>query len=351
MNFKKIVCSALAAVTLIVPVLSGCKHVEKDDLFKVESSSQKSQASAVQDSQGSYDGTQITPALWKAENADGDYIYLFGSIHAADSAVNHLPDYFEEAYRDSDALSFEIDMSNLLTDTSAAMQMMQDMMYMDGTTIKDHISADTYQKLVELLENANSYSPLYDYYKPLVWESLMENLIVTRAGLDSAKGVDVTLTDRAKQDGKGIMEVESLDFQLSMFNDFSDKLIDMMLSAYTEDGAIDTQVQGLKELYEKWKMGTMTEEDTAEDFDESELTEEEKALMEEYNASMLVNRNEDMAQKAVEYMQSDETVMLVVGAAHYPGDDGIVSLLEKQGITVTRITSPEQITSQNKLAA
>ncbi len=349
MNFKKILCTALAAVTMIVPILSGCKHVEKDELFKVESSAEKSQVS-VQTSGNSHDSEEITPALWKAENPDGSYLYLFGSIHAADDAVNHLPDYFEKAYAECDALSFEIDMSNLMDDMETAVQMMGDMMYTDGTTIKDHLSEDTYEKLVKLLRDNNVYNSLYDYYKPLVWESLIENIVISQAGLNSEKGVDMVLTNRAKQDGKQIMEVESMDFQMNLFNGFSDELIEMMLAAYVEDASIEEQAEELKELYARWKSGTMTAED-AEEFDESQLTEEEKKLLEEYNSGLLINRNENMAEKAAEYSKSGQTVMLVVGAAHYLGDDGIVSLLEKQGMTVTRITSPDQITAQSKLAA
>lgn len=348
MKLKQWLCCSLAALTLTVPLLTACKHIEKTDSLQPESAVSNVQSSA-ESSDDTYTGDQITPAMWKAQDEQGNYIYLFGSIHAADNAVYHLPDYFEKAYTDADALSFEVDMSNI-TDMASTIQTMSDLMYTDGTTIKDHLSADTYEKLVNLLKENNSYNSLYDYYKPLMWESLLENLVISKAGLDATKGVDLTLTTRAKNDGKEIMEVESMDFQTELFNNFSDELVEMLLSAYLEDNALELQTASLKELYEKWKSGQMTAEDT-EDIDESTLTDEEKALMEEYNTGLLVNRNENMAKKVIDYMKSGQTVMLVVGAAHYLGDDGIIHLLEEQEITVTRITSADQLTVNDQALA
>lgn len=348
MKFKKILCGALAVTTLIVPALSGCKHVDKKDIFKVESSSPTSAVSQPETSQISEtlpDG-DITPLMWKAEDENGNYAYLFGSIHAGDNAVDNLPDYFEKAYADSDTLAFEIDMSDMYSDLTASSSMLTDIIYADGTTIKDHLSENTYNKLVAILQENGMYNALYDYYKPLMWESLIENLAIVKAGLNSAKGVDITLTNRAKADGKNIEEVESIDFQMSMFNGLSDSVVEMVLSSYAEDGIVEKQAKQLKDLYEKWKSGTITENHLQdEDFDESKLTDEEKAAFEEYNKALLTDRNKGMTEKLTDYIESGKTVMLVVGTAHFLGDDGIIELLKNQGFTVTQIISADQFTT------
>ena len=342
MNLKKTLCGILAAATLILPVLSGCKHVEKKDLFKVESST-VSQTEISQTSSASSENA-ITPLMWKAEDENGNYAYLFGSIHAGDNAVDNMPDYFEKAYADSDTLAFEIDMSDIYSEITASSSMLTDVIYSDGTTIKDHISENTYNKLVEILKGNGIYNSLYDYYKPVMWESLIENLAVVKAGLNANKGVDMVLTTRAKANGKNIEEVESMDFQMSMFNGLSDNVVEMLLSSYAEDGIIEKQAHQLKDLYEKWKSGTITEKDVnGEDFDKSQLTEEEKAAFEEYNNALLTDRNKGMTEKLTGYMKSGKTVMLVVGTAHFLGDDGIIQLLKNQGFTVTQITSADQL--------
>ena len=133
-------------------------------------------------------------------------------------------------------------------------------------------------------------------------------------------------------------------FKMSMFNDLSDGIIELIMSEYAKDGAVEEQAKQLKELYEKWKAGTIEAADVAEEeIDEVELTEEEKALLEEYNQALLTDRNKGMTEKLADYIKSGKTVMLIVGTAHFLGDDGIVSLLEKQGFTVTKITSADQL--------
>ena len=358
MKIKKIICSAMAAL-LVIPALSGCKHIEKNDMFKVESQTSKTVSavskptdeSSTQTSTISTDKNLITPLMWKAEDSDGNYAYLFGSIHAADDMVNHLPDYFEKAYSDSEMLAFEVDMSDIFASISTDTKFLTDIIYSDGTTIKDHISTETYSSLVDILKSEGMYNAMYDYYKPLMWESLLENIIISKAGLNASNGVDITLTTRAKKDGKEINEVESMEFQMSMFNDFSDELVELMLAQYAETNAIEEQTKEIKNLYEKWKTGTMSSEDVSDeaDIDMDSLTEEQKALLDEYNKSMLTDRNAGMTEKLIEYMKGDKTAMLVVGSAHFLGDDGIISLLQKQGITVTKITTPDQITVTEKL--
>ena len=148
MKFKKLLCGILAVTTLIVPALSGCKHVDKKEMFKVESSSPSSVVSRTEESQDSQppSSNSITPLMWKAEDKNGNYAYLFGSIHAGDSAVDNMPDYFEKAYADSDTLAFEIDMSDIYSEITASSSMLTDVIYSDGTTIKDHISENTYNR-------------------------------------------------------------------------------------------------------------------------------------------------------------------------------------------------------------
>lgn len=74
---------------------------------------------------------------------------------------------------------------------------------------------------------------------------------------------------------------------------------------------------------------------------------DEKALLEltnsmagdaEYNKAMLIDRNIGMADKIDGYLKSDKKAeyFIVVGAAHYLGEHGVIKLLEDKGYTVVR---------------
>ena len=50
-------------------------------------------------------------------------------------------------------------------------------------------------------------------------------------------------------------------------------------------------------------------------------------------------RNVGMADKIAGYLQTKGTYFVLVGAAHYVGDNSIIELLERQGIRGQRIYS------------
>ena len=359
MKIRKIICCLLAATTLSLVAFTGCNNQEVEQSSQSDNSTSKvevsqpsenlssteslqsEESSEPQTSENSASNEKITPAVWKVTDENGNYIYMMGSIHAADDAVNNMPDYFENAFKECTALAVEADITAVTDDLSQAMDLTKKMMYTDGTTIKDHISDETYQKVVKLLTDNNSYMELYDYYMPWVWTSLIDNIVLQKSGLDANKGVDTVLINRAKKENKKVLEVESVDFQLDLFKGFSDEMQEIMLQSYTEDGAIEAQVEALNELYDKWKKGTIKAEDVIDDVDESSMTDEEKALNDEYNKKMLDDRNIGMADKAEEYMQGSETVMFVVGAAHFQGEKGILKLMEDKGCTVTQLTAAD----------
>ena len=72
-----------------------------------------------------------------------------------------------------------------------------------------------------------------------------------------------------------------------------------------------------------------------QEMDVSEYTAEEIAMMTEYNNELLTARNTKMAMAAQQFLDGGKRVFFVVGAAHMIGDDGIVSLLEYNGYSIT----------------
>ena len=72
--------------------------------------------------------------------------------------------------------------------------------------------------------------------------------------------------------------------------------------------------------------------------DVSELTPEELELYNEYNQAMMIDRNAIMVEKAIEYLESGETVFYAVGCAHLAGETGLLHCLEQAGYTITQVS-------------
>ena len=67
-------------------------------------------------------------------------------------------------------------------------------------------------------------------------------------------------------------------------------------------------------------------------------TDEETALLTEYNTKMSVNRDKKMTEFVVEKLKGDKDIFVCVGAAHIVGENAVVDQLKDLGYTVTQIT-------------
>jgi uncharacterized protein YbaP (TraB family) len=67
-----------------------------------------------------------------------------------------------------------------------------------------------------------------------------------------------------------------------------------------------------------------------------ELSRKEDAGMDKYMDLLLYDRNRKWA-KALPGLFSSQSLLVAVGAAHLPGENGVINLLRKQGYTVTPV--------------
>ncbi len=291
--------------------------------------------------------SDIDPLFWVAEGENGGKVYFLGSIHCADRDTYRLPDLLMDAYLESDALAVECDILAYEKDFMAQMQMSQQMMYTDGSSIEDHIDPELYDAMVEFYEENPSqqlsqlgYTPdMLKMFKPAMWMSVLEMIVYEHADIDSKLGIDYHFLNLATAQHKEIIEIESIEFQNDMLFGFSDELFEWQLWSYVSTSA-DEQGEALREMFEGWCEGNPdylvnTEPDytgySAEDI------EYYQDLLEEYYTAMLIDRNVGMADAAEEMLEDGDNVFYVVGAAHMVGNDGIIALLKDRGWTVTQL--------------
>lgn len=362
MKIKKLASAVLSAILGTIIIFSGCSNggsvndnssktessaptsvaeskTESSKTSKAESSTvskTETQSSKEEASKNTEPDADYTPAMWKVTK-DNKEMYLFGSIHATQDGAENLPDYVQKAFDECDYLAMELDTDSMINDLGQALQLTQKLMYTDGTTIKDHISEETYNAAVKYLTEKGLYISYYDNFKPMMWISLLENAMYNDAGIDITKSMESIMTSKAKKANKKILEVENIDIQLGVFDNISDELADVMILSYTQADPSE-QAKANNKLYEQWKHG-----EAIEDTDEDEIPDECKEDYEKYSKAMLTDRNKGMADRAEEYMNDGKKVFFMVGAAHMYGDDGIVQLLTDRGYTVERVSKTENL--------
>lgn len=263
--------------------------------------------------------------MWEVES-NGNTVYLVGSMHIADDSFYPLRPEFEEAFAEADYLGVEIDISKA-ADEEQQKLIMDLGMYQDGTTLKDHVSSETYAKLGGILKQSGMQPNALDAFKPWVAETTIGSLKAVKAGYEASAGIDLYFIQKAIERKVPILELESYESQLGMFDGFSKELQEKNLNIALDN--FDVLDESVNQMAEMWKTGN-----------DEQLLELTNSMSgdEEYNKAMLIDRNIGMADKIDGYLKNgkNEEYFIVVGSAHYLGEHGIVKLLKDKGYTVVR---------------
>lgn len=283
----------------------------------------------------------IHPLMYEiTKEGSNNKIYLFGSIHLADTNKLNFPEYIINAYNNSDYIACEFDIVEYQNNQEEALKMIQEMIYTDETTIKDHLEKNTYDKLVNFLKDRGMYSEIYDVYKPMFFQSLITTIMSNDTKLKANDGIDLYFLNKAKKDQKKILEIESSDYQTKLLSNLPDKLYDLMISDLIDN--YDEEVNSLKELYNAWKTGNIEKiiEESNEELDiKSNYTQEEINIIKDYNKKLIDDRNITMTKKLEEYFNNNYHTFYMVGAAHLVSDKGIAHLLKEKGYIVKQIST------------
>ena len=129
----------------------------------------------------------------------------------------------------------------------------------------------------------------------------------------------------AKAHGKGIKGLETMAFQMSIFDSIPYSLQAKQLFSYIDN-------------YEKESDNTEFEELTkaylSQELDKLEaITKKEDAGMASFTEILLYRRNEQWTKKLAE-MMTNQSLVVAVGAGHLPGERGVINLLRKAGYKV-----------------
>ena len=282
-----------------------------------------------------------SPLFWQVENAEGQTLYLLGSIHAADESLYPLPEAIMEAFSQSDALAVEFDMDAFYQDADAQTAMALAMLCPDGGTIQDYVSPEAYDSAVDILTKQGLYSPVFDQFGVTYWSSLLDSATAAMAGMEDSYGVDTYFLSLAKERGMKVLEAESYEFQLDLLLNMPEELQCYIFESTAT--APEAAVLSNKLLYQAYRSGDealLTQLVYGDNSAALEQLENGAVLMEQYEQyqqAMYYDRNDGMAHRAEEWLNSGDTVFMVVGAGHMIGETGVAAQLQQRGYQVTKL--------------
>lgn len=283
----------------------------------------------------------VQPMLFHVTGENGQEAYLFGTIHVGDQRIDTAMEKLAPFLDGCDALAVEFDILAFEEDLSAQMQSMTQFILSDGSTVDQHMPAETFEKASALLGEAKLMPGMMKRYNLAMWTQLVEQAaLITRTNYDMKIGMDRSLIQHCYDRKIEVRDVESPELQYGLIAGFSDELC-LLLIENTLDN-LDEYSASVDELYAAWLSGSL--EDVvavlnSEESDEEEgLTDAERALLEDYQNQMLTQRNLGMRDKAVQWLKAGDKVFFAVGAAHLVDEGGLVALLRAAGYTVEQVT-------------
>lgn len=260
--------------------------------------------------------------MWKAQK-DGAVVYLLGSVHALKEDAYPLPAAIEAAFDRSDVVVFEVDLDAM---TSAAVKMLAAGSLEDGQTLEQIAGPAIWSEFSRKMNAAGMPSGMFQFMKPWMAALTVMGFELENAGYSPASGVDIHFSNGAKAAGKERKALETPEFQIGLFADLTPDESLSFLDYTLAD--LKTMIPLMDEIYAKWLVGDAQ-------YVQSMLGEEFGDFPELYE-KLISGRNRNWMPVIEGLLAGQRDAMVVVGAMHLVGEDGIIEMLRQKGYTVTQ---------------
>lgn len=276
------------------------------------------------------------PLLWKVSDADND-VYLLGSFHLLKPSDYPLSADIDAALADAEHVMFELSPEEMAA-PDLALKMAQAAIRTDGTRLSAALPPEVATALAEWMDAnrdalaAQGVQPqMLEVFEPWFVSLMVSVTGMTERGLDPELGLDRHIADAATAAGKTTGGLELGQEQIAFFDAMDPaEQVQMLADALSgdQDGA---QVD---QLHDAWRRG---DADALWNGMAVDMRRQYPALYQRIN----VDRNDAWVPKLEARLKqhaSDDT-LVVVGALHLLGEDGVVEKLRARGYRVERICS------------
>ncbi len=264
----------------------------------------------------------VDPALWVVKDEDTT-VYLFGSIHILKPGLGWFDEVVKAAFDASDQLVLE-----LVEPPAGEAQALFGKLAMDqqGKTLRSKMNdADraVYETAVGKLGLPVAALDPFDPWAAAVTLSLLG---MQKSGFDPNSGVEKQLTAAANAAKKPIAGLETMAFQLGVF----DTLPESEQVAFLVETAkmIDDAGTSMDKMVNMWA--------SAETESLGQLMNEGLTSRTLYDA-LLTKRNANWAKWISARMAKPGVTFMAVGAGHLAGPTSVQNLLPAYGLSATRV--------------
>lgn len=278
--------------------------------------------------QGQVVGDGYNNSLIYKIRSDTNTVYILGSIHVLAEEYYPLTRSFSYAYYNSQKVIFEIDPDILFSPDSFSKYEKQ-YTFQNGKTLKTVLSPKTYTLLKQKLAAMGADIQEVKKYKPWVLYLTLSGRFDSSRDFRPELGIENHFYRMAKDAGKPTGGLETIQDQLNVFDTLPFNIQDALLQ---ESLAITDSKEGEKaflHMVKAWHQGRLDGlEQLVETFKTYPL----------FYKKLLVQRNQNWVPQIESFLKEDKNVLIIVGAAHLAGEDGLIALLTKRGLEIERVS-------------
>jgi len=264
-------------------------------------------------------------SLWKIEDAHNS-VYLMGSIHTLKQENYPLPAIFDSAFNDSQIAVFETDVDKM-DSADVAAKMLSKAQLPEGQSLQQVLSKDTYNQFIQHAQKAGLPELLFTRLQPAMAAIMLEAVELQKLGADPEYGLDKHFFALAQKAQKQIVPLETMEFQMDLLTTFSKEEGELFVKASLKD--LDKATDDFGEIVKAWQTGDAVALEKLL----NEAMQEAPAIFKR----LLLDRNARWIPKLQELSRGQKDAVVIVGAAHLVGKEGLVESLRKKGLKVTQL--------------
>ena len=259
--------------------------------------------------------------FWEVKGSHNT-LYLLGSVHMLKAADSALPPEALRAYAASKLLVMELDLNGAgagaesLIDSDAELTTLP-----EGQTLAAAVGPQLYAQLLARARTLGLEPEILEHFQPWFAALMVQQMELAKSGFDAAAGVDEQFALMAQGDHKPIIGLETVQEQLGLFAHLSPEQQRQFLRSTLQES--DSAERETDAVVRAWQRGDTLKLE--------QLLREGTQDSPELYRLLTTERNRRWLPKITALLNGDDNCLVIVGALHLIGHDGVIDLLQRQG--------------------
>lgn len=274
-----------------------------------------------------------TAPVWKISSG-AHAIYLGGTVHLLRPQDLPPPAEFDVAFAAADEVVFETDVARLQSPETLGFLMRQGV-YPDGETLRNALTPEAWTAVEQYCATAGLSLAMMEKFKPWMFVMNVTVLELQRIGVGE-EGIDFIYARRAAEAGKPTGGLESYEQHLTYLTNLAEgHPSEMILATLQELGRMRAMME---EALSAWRSGDLKRIDAL-------LVEPMRTSSPGVYQQLVVERNRLWLPQLEEMLASDPVELVLVGAGHLPGENGLLASLLERGYEIEPViaTLPDPV--------